>query len=121
MFLRGLINAIDLVGSHERARRVVHRDVTGIGRKFFQTGAHRIVTMLAACDNRANFIESLSANHVLEFNMPIFLRDHDDGGDILRIFERPDGVRDDRFAGDLGQELVRAHAAAAARGHDDGR
>ena len=125
MFLRNLVNAFDLLGGNKRSRGIVHRNVLRALslsrnlRKVIESGANGIVAMLAATHNRLNLLKALLADELLNVTMSIFARDDDDRRDGFGIFKRSDRMRDDRFPGNFGEELIETHATAAARRHDD--
>jgi hypothetical protein len=62
----------------------------------------------------------LISHEFLEFTMPIFTRDDDDAGYRPGAFESVDGMRDHRFAGDIGKKLIETHSTAAPGCDKDG-
>ena len=107
-------DSLDLLGSNQRPRGVVHRDVSCSCVQMFQASAHGILPVFTTRNDRPNLFEIFIANDRFDFIVPVFPGDDDDSIDRAGAFKCAYRVRDDWFAGNRDEQFIEAHALAAA-------
>ena len=117
---RQLENPFDQIRPHERPGGVMHGDKLGRGARLLETTQDGILPAQAAWDDGHHFLETLASNHLFVLGEMLGVRHKHDPTHGLRLLEGGDGMRDDRFASERREELVEAHALAAATGNDNG-
>src|SRR5262249_5680336 len=110
----------DELGRDQGTRAVVNRDEFAVlAIHGLQAIPHGDVPFRAAADDLADLLELLGADQFLDFIHALLAGHDQDFIDLLRIAERLQGIPQDRLAGEGREELVEAHATAAASGDDD--
>jgi hypothetical protein len=78
------------------------------------------LSLRATGNNVTNLLKYSLPDQFLKFVHTLSARDQDDLIHAARLFERCEGVRENRFVAEQRQQLVEAHPLAASRRDDDG-
>ena len=106
---------------HQRTGAVVDGGVGGLRGSQVQTCHHRSRPRLAAQGDPTDLGEAIAQHHGAHRLPPILPHHENDIVDEGILLEAPDGMRQHRLAGDVGEDFIRAlHTAGGTGRHQDG-